>query len=311
MAVAAPAAALAAFIVAWVLTPRVARLALNRGAVDHPDERKVHTGALPRWGGLGMYAAFGLVSVVALLLTHSLDPSAAGVLVGAGVVLAVGAVDDWRRLSAWYKLLAQMVAAGLAIGMGVKVEFVRNPFGPGYVEFGAWSGPVTLLWLVGMTNAFNLIDGVDGLAAGVAAIAGTTSVLVAHRMDLVAPAILAASLTGVACGFLRFNFYPAQVFMGDSGAYFLGFSLASVSVLALSKVPAAITVGVPLLMFAIPLLDTAFAILRRLAKGQPVLTSGDRGHLHHRLLDRGMSQRQVVIAIYAVTAALCAAAYHL
>jgi len=235
-----------------------------------------------------------------------------GAFVGAAMVLALGVFDDCRRAPWHLKLAVIFVAAAVAVWLGVRITMVRRPFGEGPLFLGVWSAPVTLLWLVVITNAFNLIDGLDGLAAGLCAISGATLALMAWQNPRMLPlAFAAAGLAGASIGFLYYNFNPARLFMGDGGAYFLGFSLGCISVVGAMKTPVAVTVAIPLLVFAIPILDTTWAVLRLLASGSPVMSVPDRNHLHHKLLERGLSQRQVVIAIYAISLLLCAAALKL
>ena len=209
----------------------------------------------------------------------------------------------------WYGVAVAALTAGVLIAFGVKVEYLSHPSGVGMLPLGGWTIPVTLLWVVSITNAVNLIDGLDGLAAGICAIAGVTMALMSGTGPLLGVAILACALSGASVGFLRFNFNPAKVFMGDSGAYLLGFSLASIAVIGAMKTPVAIGVVVPVLLFGIPILDTVFAVLRRAVTRRPVVSRPDMGHIHHRLLRLGMSQRQVVLSLYAVSGVLCAVAY--
>jgi UDP-GlcNAc:undecaprenyl-phosphate GlcNAc-1-phosphate transferase len=256
-----------------------------------------------------MFAAVAAVSLVAILGSGLLESQVWGWLAGATMVFLLGAVDDCRALPAKWKLVGQMVAALGPVACGVRVFYLTNPVGPGMLFLNSWGMPVTVLWIVGLTNAFNLIDGLDGLAAGVCAIAGIAMTGMAMAGGLLEVGILSAVLAGASLGFLYFNFNPARVFMGDGGAYLLGYSLACLSVMGAMKTPVAITVVVPLLLFAVPILDTIFAVARRMVRLQPVMSRPDRGHLHHRLLRLGMTQRQAVAAIYAVSGVLCLTAF--
>jgi len=303
------AACLAGVAVALLVAPWSEWVAKRCGAVDEPDEeRRVHQGRIPRLGGL----ALALGTIPGVLVAIKSAPGQHGPLVGtlAGglVVFLIGSVDDCRRLPWWLKLAGIVGAAALAVSLGVRISVVRNPFGEGFTGLGWSAGLVTGAWIVVLTNAFNLIDGLDGLAAGLASISGASLVAMALSKGgaLLPVGFVAAGLAGAALGFLYFNFNPARMFMGDGGAYFVGFTLACLSVTGAMKTPVAITLVIPLLVFAIPLADTTLAVLRRLARRQPIMAAPDRQHLHHRLLDMGLSQRQVVVAIYIVSAIFCA-----
>ena len=311
MAIAIPIASLTvSALLVVLLTPWAAKLGTRIGAVAQPGERTVHEGIIPRFGGLAIIVA-ALVVDLALLLSHgALDKQTWGWILGALLVFALGAVDDCRSLPARLKLLGQILAALIPVLLGVRILFLRNPFG-GTIALNTWGIPFTVIWIVVLTNAINLIDGLDGLAAGVCAIAGVTMTAMAlvSTPPMSAVALLSATLAGASLGFLYHNFNPARVFMGDSGAYFLGYSLACLSVMGALKTPVGITVVIPLLLFGLPIFDTLFAVARRIVRLKPVLSHPDKGHIHHRLLRLGMTQRQAVLAIYSVTGALCLVAF--
>lgn len=299
-----------AFIIAaaaaLLVTPAVILLARKTGALDAPDARKVHTKPIPRIGGLGIYLAF-MVSMVALLQSVPVDAEVQqeiyGLMTGGSLIVALGLLDDYVSLPAKVKLLGQIIAACvLVFGFDVRIDFITDPFGDYlYLEFLAI--PATIFWIVGLTNTVNLIDGLDGLAAGVSTIAATTIFLVALQQGFALVAVLTAGLAGAAFGFLYYNFNPARIFMGDSGSMFLGYMLAGISVIGAVKSAATIALIVPILALGLPIMDTTFAIVRRYRGGVPIFKP-DKGHLHHRLLDLGFTQRQAVLLMYIISALL-------
>lgn len=309
-------AALIALAVVFVLTPLWMRAARRLGAVDHPRGRHRHRQPTPTAGGLVIAVAAwaGAAAVVQLPLP---DP-VVGMLIASILLVALNLYDDIHGLPPVGRLAAQFVLAALVFVWGVRIEGITNIGGllgsEPWVDLGWGSLPVTLLWIVLITNALNWLDGLDGLAAGVAGIAALTLALMAG-LSFVTPVglsigVLAAALCGSCLGFLRYNFAPARVFMGDTGAMFLGFMLACLSVLGAYKVPTAATVVLPILVLGVPLYDSTSAILRRLARGRSPF-EGDRNHIHHRLVDRGLSVRQAVLAIYGVSGGLCLLAFWL
>lgn len=226
----------------------------------------------------------------------------AGLLIGGTVILAVGIIDDMKQISAKTKLFGQILAAMLPILFGVKIEWLTNPFGDMiYLDYLAT--PLTVLWIVSLTNTVNLIDGLDGLAAGVSTIAAITILMVALQQNLWVVAILTAALAGSALGFLQHNFNPAKIFMGDTGSMFLGYMLAGISVLGTVKSAATIALVVPIVALGLPIMDTAFAIIRRYSHGHPIFKP-DKGHLHHRLLEMGLTQKQAVLLMYTISGCL-------
>lgn len=293
-------------------TPLVRKLAFRCGAAHAPRSRDVHREPIPRWGGLAIFAAFALTLVVGALIVHfGFDRPVAprAVRAGIGVVLAgfiltvVGAIDDRWELSAGKQLIIQLLCAVLVIPFGVEIAFVSNPFGGGMIPLGWVAYPITVLWLVGVANAVNWIDGIDGLAAGVSGIGAFTLALMAAWSKQPALTILAAALFGSLLGFLPYNFNPARIFMGG-GAQVVGFILASISAVGAFKAPVAAAVAVPILILALPLFDTAAVIFKRWRSGRPIYQA-DQSHLHHRLLARGFSQRQTVLILYGISLCLC------
>ena len=303
--------------VTLVMTPVARLVGLRWGIVSHAGGRHVHQGSIPRIGGVGMFS--GLLAAAAVrwvgelawgwqpILTAEASPAGA-VFAGMTVAFIVGLVDDVIGLSAGKKLIGQLVAASVTVAGGVRIEFVSDPFGGGIVLLGILAVPVTLLWMVSFANIVNLIDGLDGLAAGVTAIAAVSLAVLALESNQPMAAFLAMALIGICIGFLRYNFHPASIFMGDSGSLLLGFALACISLTGVMKSVAAIALVVPILIVGVPVFDTFSAIIRRKRYGRPI-GEADSGHIHHRLLARGFSQRQTVIIIYVWSAALAVGGY--
>jgi len=290
------------------LTYVVRDFARRAGLVDPCDERKVHLHPVPRIGGVAIVLAVALamMAVMSMFGQHVLAENGRGlarVISGALAMHVVGLIDDVRPMRARWKFLAQIViASGVAIA-GVQVSTLSLPF-VGIVELGTVVGMVfTVVWFVGITNAFNLIDGLDGLAAGAALFALTTMFVVASFNGLVGPATVTIILAGATVGFLCFNFHPASIFLGDSGSLFLGFMLAGIGLLGSQKSPTVIAVAIPIVSLGLPVLDTTLAVMRRFLRGQPIF-SADRAHIHHRLLSLGHSPRRVALLLYTVCALL-------
>ena len=292
-----------AFAAAFASTPPVKAFAVKVGAIDVPkDARRVHDHPIPRMGGLAIFIGF----IIAVLLFADVDVKLRGILIGCVIIVAAGAIDDVIAMKWWVKLLAEIAAAVVAVCHGVVIEVFMNPniFSENASLFlGYLSIPITICWIVGITNAVNLIDGLDGLACGVSTISSVTMLIVALILSEGNIAVVLAALAGACLGFIPYNANPAKIFMGDTGALLLGFALATVSVTAMFKFYAIITFVVPLLALALPLFDTLFAIIRRLLKGQKPMKP-DRGHLHHRLIDMGLSQKQAVAVLYCLSAVL-------
>lgn len=290
---------LIALIVAYVLTPGVKKLAIKVGAVDKPNARKVHTHVIPRLGGLAIYIGFMAAMLFCLPVRHEL----LGLLVGCTAIVALGIWDDICNIPAKVKLMGQIIAACIPIAFGIQIEWLTNPFGTLIVLPEFIAVPVTIFWIIGFTNTVNLIDGLDGLAAGVSFIASISMFLLAYTMNQYLPAMIIVAMAGAALGFLQYNFNPAKIFMGDTGSMLLGYTMAVASVLGLVKTAATVALVVPLIALGLPILDTIFAIIRRKMSGVPIFQP-DKGHLHHRLLALGMSQKQAVLIMYFVSVIL-------
>ena len=286
---------LVALVVAALLTPLVARLARRIGAVDAMTERGLAREATPLLGGL---AILGAVLAAALLFVPLTTPMK-GILGGAALITAVGAIDDWRPLGAAPKFAGQIAAALILVLSGVSMDVVTLPF-LGRVEFDAAGDLLTLIGLVGLMNIVNFSDGIDGLAAGVCAISAAAFAIIAFDLGKDAAGVLAAITTGAAIGFLVHNFHPAAVFMGDCGALLLGLLLGGVIVEGSLKTNAVIALIVPLVVLAVPFLDTGFVVAKRIKYGRPVYRA-DTNHFHHRLNRLGFSQRRTVLYLYAWT----------
>jgi UDP-GlcNAc:undecaprenyl-phosphate/decaprenyl-phosphate GlcNAc-1-phosphate transferase len=295
---------LVALGVVLVLTPAVGRVARTLGVVDEPDEsRRIHLRAVPRLGGLALFLGL-FVPALAFL---DLDRPYRGILLGAAVATTIGMVDDFRGLTWWMKLGGQIAAAAVAVQAGVRIDHFTFPL-VGAHDLPFWMGVLlTLVWIVAIMNMVNFLDGMDGLAAGICGIAGLTFAVIALSLDKPAAAVLSAIIAGGCLGFLRHNFYPARIFMGDSGAMLLGFTLATVAVEGLLKTAATVALFFPLFALAVPLLDTSFVVARRLKYGEPVFAP-DQAHLHFRFLRRGFSQRRAALYLYAWCAILAGAA---
>ena len=296
-----------AFIITFITTPFVKKLAFKIGAVDVPrDSRRMHKKPTARLGGLAIFFGF----IVSTLIFADISRELAGILIGSTIIVILGIFDDIYALNAKLKFLVQLIAALCPVLMGLCIDFVRVPSfisEYGYIGLGWAAIPVTVIWIVGITNAINLLDGLDGLACGVSSISALTLLCIAIIVGEPGVAFFTSALAGACIGFLPYNFNPAKLFMGDTGSLFLGFVLATSSVQGLFKGYAVISIAAPLLILGLPIFDTASAILRRLKNHQPIM-SPDRGHLHHRLIDAGFSQKQAVSLIYILCIVLCAAA---
>jgi UDP-GlcNAc:undecaprenyl-phosphate GlcNAc-1-phosphate transferase len=273
------------------------------GAVDRPDARRLNRRPIPRLGGLAIFLGIVVPSIAFL----DLSGESRGVLLGAAVATVVGAVDDFRGLTPSVKLAGQFVAASIPPMFGVWIDHFTFPF-LGVVDLPAWIGvPISMLFIVAVMNMVNFLDGLDGLAAGVCAIAGTTYAILALSLGKADPAILSAVVAGACLGFLRHNFFPARIFMGDSGALCLGFILASVSIQGLLKTASTVVLLLPLLVLAVPIIDTSFVVARRLKHARPIYTA-DQSHLHHRFLNIGFTQRRAALTMWLWCASLAGAA---
>src|SRR4051794_37610577 len=292
-----------ALVIVVLLTPAVGGMARMLGVVDRPGMRRLNRSPVPRLGGLALF--FGIF--VPALAFLPLGRETKGLLLGAAVATLVGAIDDFRGLVWWEKLGGQIAAAAIPTGFGIWVHNFTFPL-LGAHQLPGWVGiPLTVFWIVAIMNMVNFLDGLDGLAAGVCAISGFTFCVIALSLGRPEPAILAAIVLGACLGFLRHNFYPARIFMGDSGALLLGFTLGALAVQGLLKTAAIATLLFPLLILAVPILDTSFVVAKRIKHGEPIY-GADRTHLHHRFLNIGYSQKRAALTMWAWCAVLAGAA---
>ncbi len=291
-------------------TPLVKALSVKVGAVDVPkDGRRMHNHPIPRMGGLAIFLGF----MAAVLLFVPLDTEKRGMLLGAVIIVVLGMLDDRFALPAMPKFVVQIIAAVIAVMAGNRIDVLSNPniFSANPVwQLGWLAYPVTVVWIVAITNSVNFIDGLDGLACGVSTISAATMLVIAllvREQDVLVSeqdvAVMMAALVGACIGFLPYNFNPAKIFMGDTGSTFLGFIMAVVSVQGMFKMYNIISFVVPFLMLGLPIFDECFAIIRRLTRGQSPMAP-DRGHVHHRLIDMGFSQKQAVGVLYVISAIL-------
>jgi UDP-GlcNAc:undecaprenyl-phosphate GlcNAc-1-phosphate transferase len=302
-------------VVGTILTPIVRRFAHRFGILDHAhSSRKIHGQPIPRLGGIAIVVAF-YVPMVALLFFHTTGVGAMfvaerdhviGLFVGGAVIAALGLYDDLRGANAAKKFVVQFAVAGLLFKLGFRFDVLANPFGDP-IALGWLSLPVTMLWVVGVINAMNLIDGLDGLAGGVALVAVITTFLVSLQRGHPLMMLFSAALAGAIVGFLFYNFNPASIFMGDTGSMFLGFVLAATAMQTNQKASTAVAVLIPTIALGLPILDTLLAIGRRAVRGRP-LFQADKEHIHHKLLDRGLSHRQAVLILYGLCIVLGGAA---
>ena len=296
-------ALLLALIVSFLATPLVRRLAFKIGAVDVPrDSRRMHDHPIPRLGGLAIFLGF-LVSVLAYA---EIDIEMQGILIGAVIIVVLGIADDIHSLPAKFKFVVQIIAALCAALHGVAIEVINNPniFSDNeYWVLGGWGIPISVIWIVAITNAVNFIDGLDGLADGISTIGALTMLILALILGEHEISLVCGALVGACVGFLPYNLNPARIFMGDTGSTFLGFILACVSIQGLFKYYAVISFLVPFIILGLPIFDTASAIIRRLLKGQSPMVA-DRSHIHHKLIDMGLNQKQAVSTLYIVSGVL-------
>lgn len=294
-----------ALIVSFLMTPVVKSFAYKVGAIDVPrDARRMHKVPIPRLGGLAIFIGF-MVSVF-LFVNIRGDRAMQSILLGAVVIVVLGVLDDIMALPAMLKFVVQIAAACIPTLNGVVIQAISNPniFSDNlYWVLDGLSIPITILWIVGITNAVNLIDGLDGLANGVSAISATTVLVIALMASELPVAMMMAALVGACVGFMPYNTNPAKMFMGDTGAMFLGYILATMSIQGLFKFYAVISFVVPFLILGLPIFDTAFAFVRRIAHGQSPMHA-DRSHIHHRLIDMGLNQKQAVATLYVISAIL-------
>ena len=310
---------LLAFITAFVITPHTMRLAKRVGAIDIPNDRRVNKKPMPRLGGLAVISGF-LLFIIYLLITTSLEGKInlfgeenyyfklIGFFIGIVILGIVCYIDDVKGIPSYAKLTAQIVAAIIVVAFGIKIEDISIPFIEGKIEIGGvFSYILTVCWIVGITNAINLIDGLDGLSSGVTLISCLSLLMVfaLNGSPLIA-IILITALAGAIVGFLPFNFSPAKTFIGDTGSNFMGFSLAIISILGVAKTYTALVLIAPIIILAMPIFDTLFAIFRRIIKGKSLkaVFKPDKGHIHHKLMAKGYTQKQAVLIMYGITAIL-------
>lgn len=308
-----------AFIVSFMATPYTIKIANKIGAVDIPrDKRRMHTKKMPKFGGPAVVLGF-IVSIIYLIIVMNIEGSLdlfneqeygkklLGVLLGIGVIVITGIMDDIKTLKPWQELVGQAIAAIIVVSFGVKIEHLDLPFlyRIGLTE--AFSTIVTILWIIGVTNAINLIDGLDGLSSGISLISCMSLLVIFLLNDspMIATVIVTA-MSGALVGFLPYNFSPAKTFIGDVGSNFLGFMLAVVSILGVAKTYTAAVIVLPVIVLGLPIFDVIFAIIRRIAKGKSIkaVFKPDKGHLHHRLVEKGFSQKQAVLILYGLSASL-------
>ncbi len=291
------------FFISMILTPFVIKFAKKIGAIDKPKARGVHKEPKPLAGGIAIVFSFVITSIIFVPNSVSYDAKQfLGILVAGLLIAGVGFLDDLYQLSAKIRLIVQITAAVIVIFTGTRIDWFTWFFSDAdFLFLGAFSNIITVIWIVGLTNAMNLIDGLDGLAAGVASIASISFFVISVIFSSPISAILAAILAGACIGFLPMNFNPAKIFMGDTGSTFLGFMLAVISIQGLTKGFTLLTFFIGVVVFGLPIFDTSFAIVRRVAKRQSIATA-DRGHLHHRLVDKGIGHRNAVLTMYLVAA---------
>jgi UDP-GlcNAc:undecaprenyl-phosphate GlcNAc-1-phosphate transferase len=282
----------------YLLTPLARKLAFKAGVVRTPRARDIHQEPMPLWGGIAI--VLSTLIVFGVLTLHRLDKPVLGIVLGGVLIALIGMLDDRYDLSARYQILGICLAAGVAVAMGVRIDFISNPLGSGEIDLGLFAVPVTIGWIFFITKAVDIIDGLDGLAAGISAIASGTLALMALSRGQVDLAILAATLSGSCVGFLRHNFNPARIFMGTVGAQFLGYVMSCIAIAGLYKVAATVAISLPMLVLGVPVFDALFVTLKRAVRGQP-LFAPEKGHVHHILVRRGLSQKQAVLVLYAVS----------
>ncbi|MDW7668295.1 MAG: MraY family glycosyltransferase [Bacillota bacterium] len=297
-----------AFVLSFFFTPVARKLAFKLDVLDIPkDDRKVHKEPIPYLGGAAIYAS----AILTMLIFSDLDRTAVSIMLGGTVVFFVGLIDDIKDISPRVKLAGQIIAALIAVYGGARINYITNPL-PGYdvIYLEYLTIPISVLWIVGITNTINLIDGIDGLASGVATISASTMMFIAAISGFDFILVECAVVAGASLGFLPYNFNPAKIFMGDTGALFLGYMLAVISILGVMKIVTSATIIIMILVLGIPLFDTSFAIIRRIRNKKPIMEA-DRGHVHHRLLAKGFTQRQTVLILYIVSIIFGAAAIFL
>lgn len=310
---------LLAFITSYVITPYTIRLAKRIGAIDNPkNSRKIHTIPMPRLGGLSIIAGFA-ISVIYLLTVMNIEKTISiiglsdyankliGIFIGIIVLVIFCFFDDWKGIKPYVKLIGQILAAGIIIYSGIQIDKIDIEIFNIHIYDANILKIITLIWIVGITNAINLTDGLDGLSTGICLISCVSLLIIfALNGSPMIAILLVTALAGALTGFLPFNFNPAKTFMGDVGSNFLGFTLSIVSILGIAKTYTALVIVCPLIIFALPLIDTIWAIIRRFVKTKSIkgIFKADKEHLHHKIMKRGYTQKQAVFMIYVMTAVL-------
>ena len=310
---------LLAFIVAFMATPYTIKIANKIGAIDIPkDKRRMHTKQMPKFGGPAVILGF-MISIIYLMIVMTIEGSfdlfneqeygkkLLGVLFGIVAIAITGILDDIKTLKPWQQLIGQLIAAILVVAFGTKIEHLNIPFLYRVGLSEVFSTIITILWIVGVTNAINLIDGLDGLSSGISLISCISLLIIFLMNDSpMVATIIVTAMGGALAGFLPYNFSPAKTFIGDTGSNFLGFMLAVVSILGVAKTYTAAVIVLPVIVLGLPIFDVIFAITRRIVKGKSITAvfKQDKGHLHHRLVEKGFTQRQAVLILYGMSASL-------
>lgn len=284
---------LASLITVLIITPLVIKLAIKFGVTDKPNHRKVHEKVMPRMGGLAIFIGV----TVGYFVSDLHNEKVTAITFGALLIIILGILDDKFELSAKVKFSGQLLVAIMIVSTGLTIDFITIPFVVEKFQLGWMAYPITVLWIVGITNAINLIDGLDGLAAGVSSIGIATIAIMAGLAGKDMILLMSVIILGSTLGFLFYNFHPAKIFMGDTGALFLGYSISILSLLGLYKSVTLFSIIIPILILGVPIFDTTFAIIRRIYNKQPI-SAPDKSHLHHRILAMGLSHRNTVLAIY-------------
>jgi UDP-GlcNAc:undecaprenyl-phosphate GlcNAc-1-phosphate transferase len=291
---------LASLITTIAFTPVVRLFADKYGIFDEPGHRKIHNNSVPSLGGIAIY--FGLLASIMTIWNPESQIELYGIIIAGTIILLIGIADDVYGLSAMTKLFGQIIVSLILVSFGVKFVFATEATGS-IVYLGVLGVPLTVFWMVGMMNAINLTDGLDGLAAGVSCIGAASLGIISVFYEIGIPTFLSAAICGTSLGFLIFNFNPAKIFLGDSGAMLLGFFLGSITVLSATSRSSTMTLFIPILVLGVPIFDTGFAILRRFASGRCIFAA-DQEHLHHRLVSKGYTQKQAVLIIYGISVCL-------
>lgn len=296
---------LVAFLLSLAITPLAIKIAPKIGAVDIPkDNRRMHTHAMPRFGGMAIFVG----AMVAMICFLNFNAKIVHILIGGALVYALGVVDDIKGLSAKVKFVVELAIAVYMYKCGIKIAFISNFFGDGHTNFGTLlCFVVTIIWIVGITNTINLIDGLDGLAAGIVAISALCIAYASYIHGTYVSCSAMLAIAGSSLGFLPYNFHPAKIFMGDSGSLFLGFLMATTSILGTVKSATLVAIIIPVVILGVPIFDTFFAIIRRKIAGKSIMEP-DKGHLHHRLINLGYGQIRATLMLYGISGVMGTAA---